>query len=215
MASKEFQKKFKSTGLDAVATAGKQVTEYKFSMQCVDLGITKGEEGIAYPSSDDCEIFLNDLFSKNFAPKVLTEQAIAAMAKKGITPKKAIREQAYNVVITSSVEKVYAAVSIPKEWKDSEDETLKKYSDENADLEAFLKSILETAAAGQSTEVAVTTKSDNAGDYAFGCFEAKYPFKIRDEVLGATQQELTKRGLLVEEEDDDYIPDEDDDDGDW
>ena len=39
MASKEFQKKFKTAGLEAVATAGKQAAEYAFSMQVVDLGM--------------------------------------------------------------------------------------------------------------------------------------------------------------------------------
>lgn len=213
MASKDFQKIFKTRAVDCVAVAGKQAGEYKFSMQIIDLGVTKGEDGIAYPESADTDLFLKDLYSKSFAPKVLTAQALEAMAAKGITPKKAVRELAYAVVITSSVDKVHASVSIPKDWKTGENAAL---YEANKDLSAFLKAIMGTAAAAEGSEVSVTIETDDSGEYALGSFTAKYPFKIRDEVLTSTGNELTKRGLLTAEEDDDYIPsDGGDDDGDW
>lgn len=166
--------------------------EVNFSVQTIDAYVST-KSGMKYPLHDEMEDFITRLFSKDLKPKVLNERALAAMAKKGVEPKKEAMDHLLIAILGGSPDQVHCGLSIPKSMEH--------------DAEEFTKTIM---GAGVDFKMKVVKLSDTT---SFVLSEVTHdcPLKEKDVMKRAFIEELKKRGIYEEEESDEYICQLDDD----
>jgi hypothetical protein len=186
-----FTKLFKAGSQNVKMTASRMIKEdMTFSCQVADIKTTNGDETV-YPESTDINRWLQQLFSKDLKSKPLNERALAAMAKKGITPQKQVLEILLIVIVASETH-VHLGMSVPK-IVDSEDS---KYQD--IDPIELSKSFVD--------ENEQKCDFDTCVDYTILAYEHDSPLKEKDELQRRVFAQLKEQGIYVaEEEEDDEI----------
>ena len=169
-----FAKIFKTASQNVKTTASRMIKEdSNFCCQMADLKISNGDS-MAYPTNVEVDEWFNKLFSKDLKPKPLNEKALAAMAKKGIVPKKQPGEILL-IVVAGSETHVHVGASVPE--------------DMDLDIKEFVSSFLPN----KSELVTV----DN---YVVASYKHMFPFKEIDNLQRLVFEELKKKNIYVEDE---------------
>jgi hypothetical protein len=170
-----FDKAFKQAVIDI--KNGTSRSTNPFSCQSVVIKSTTDDETI-YPSSEEMNKWLTNLFSNELKPKELNPQALENMKKNGIVPKKQPLELLL-IIVTCSETDVYIGFSIP------ENMTFERHQ--------FIK------------ELVLNNRHhiETIDTYSIVKCETDFPFKEKDNIYQNAFMYLEKIGLYEPEPDDD------------
>jgi hypothetical protein len=134
------------------------------------------EKLTVYPTSDECNKWMEELFEVELKYKELNAQAVESMKKKGIHPKKQCREIMLLVVVPSKTT-VNIGISLPEN------------NNMNIDIKMFINSAL------SNYDVTIDVKN---GVYYCSCIHES-PMKYRDEVMLMLFNQLKLDKIYIEE----------------
>ena len=175
-----FAKVFKTGVQNVKSVISRAIKEnMNFSCQIADIKIAT-DDNISYPNATDVNIWLNELFSKEFQPKPLNEKALAAMVAKGITPSKQLNEILL-VIIVASESHVHVGVSIP--------------SSMNVDINELNNDFMNKR----------NFVAEHKDSYCLLQFESTSSIKEKDDVFTHILSVIKKRGIYVESKEEDEV----------
>lgn len=187
----QFTKLFKIASQNVKTTASRMIKDgMTFSCQIADIKATDGDETV-YPTNQEVDSWLQQLFLKDLKSKPLNEKALAAMTKKGITPQKQVLDILLIVIVASETH-VHLGLSVPKDLEDLDVDPLQ-----------LAKSFTNGTSDGTLDENEQKYDWDSCEDYTILTYEYDSPLKEKDELQRRVFAQLKEQGIYVEEEEED------------